>query len=218
MTNKPDPSKEEILENITGILQKGESPKKTSDAETEKLVAGLAEILFANPKGYNLEPKPDWIARFFTKLAAFVPALLSVVLSTTACLGGAVFLYKVTIDMGTLLAFLLSGLPIALFGTVLAFKMPGSDLRRRKGRKAWRYVWFTLIWSALLLIIAWDWPVVGVCVALVFVSQVCVPWLAEKIFIPLRLGAEILEAKFRRLVGVPELPLELISEADPAGE
>jgi len=218
VTKEPEPSKEEVLETIAGILREGDGRKGKPDAEAEKIAAGLAEILFEPPPPLPPEPKPDWIGRLFNFLAGFLPALVAVAATGAFIAGSAAVLHRLGSDNGTIVAYIISAVFMLGPAMLLPFVEPGRSLRRRKGRKAWRYVCWALAWGGLLAAVSRDWAVVAACAAFVFATQFCLPWLVEALFVPLRRGADVLEAKFRRLVGVPGPPLELTSEVEPGKE
>jgi hypothetical protein len=143
----------------------------------------------------------------------FVGTLMLVVV-----FGSILFVINNVSDMNTVLAFAVSASLIAVIGLFLSVAQPGESLKRRKGRTLWRYVLFTFAWSGLVFAVGQEWKAAATCIAFVFSTQVCLPWLFEKAEEVIRGVASVLEGAFRRLVGASEPPLTLTIEADPTKE
>jgi hypothetical protein len=132
--------------------------------------------------------------------------------------GSFLFVINDVPDMNTVLAFVALATLIAAFGTFFSVEQLGKSLKRRRGRKLWRYVIFTLIWAALVFAVGQEWKAAAACVAVVFATQVCLPWLFEKAEEVVRSVIAVLEGGFRRLIGVSEQPLARTNGVDPSEE
>ena len=132
--------------------------------------------------------------------------------------GSLLFVIKNVSDMNTALAYGVSATLIAAFGLFFSVEKPGKSFKRRRGRKLWRYVIFTLVWAALVFAVGQEWKAAATCISFVFVTQLCLPWLFEKAEEVIRGVVAVLEGGFRRSIGVSEPPLELTNRVDPSKE
>ncbi len=214
---KPEPSKEEIVSTITDLLREGQSSKGEPDAAAEKIAAGLAEVLFEPPPPLPPRPKPDWVARVFVGIVGLLTGLVSVTFMLAVFAGSVVFVYQTVTDQRILAVYVLSGFFVIPIFYFLPYEDPGKSFVKRRGRKPWRYALFTLIWAGLIFAIAQEWTVFVACSSFVFLTQVCGPWLVEKIYMFIRRLADVLEQAFRRLTGIYE-PLELTKFVGPPSD